>query len=56
MRRYLVLDEADQMLEIGFKDEMERIMEAVCKVICIRWRMLTYADVCCRILTEADVC
>ena len=31
-----VLDEADQMLEIGFKDEMERIMEAVCKVIYIR--------------------
>ncbi len=40
-----MLDEADQMLEIGFKDEMERIMEAVCKVLYIRWRTLTYAAV-----------
>ena len=27
--RFLVLDEADQMLEIGFKDEMEQIFDAV---------------------------
>jgi len=28
--RYLVLDEADQMLEIGFKEDMEKIIESVC--------------------------